>query len=656
MLKIVNFGLLCVYAATSFAMTSGQSNLQGKMYGGQQPVVGAHVYLFSPAQSTTFGSASVSLITPGSPNTMTDAIGTYFLTDGQGRFQINGQYTCTPNVPIYFYVSMGDAGYGANNAIANMAYLGVCGNINSQTFTLVNEATTVAQAYAVAGYATDPLHISYSGTPASLTGIQNAFANADNLVNPVYGTANSTIPSGYATAPQATLNTIANALASCINETTQGANTSNCSTLFSATSVNGVAPTTTAAAAMNIAHNPASSTAVGIQNGTNIAAIMTLSQAYVQFTPVLAAAPNDFTLGVTFSGSGIANPSAIAIDGSGNAWIASLRSSNAGASVVEIANPTSMQTNNNTYPVSYIPQDQAYSIAVDAGSNNIWIGTGSAVEEINNAGVPASGSPFLATDSNFGGGYALNLDSTGNVWIAAYQSVYELSATGAVLSPITSPCGAGYCLPAGGNAVPSALALDASNNVWITDYVSNTLNELNSQGLLQSVPSSVSLNSPNSVAIDAQHNIWIANNGAGNYSNGVDEYIAGISNPYIFYTADTPSPSAPSAPTLLFAAIDGAGTAWSSLSGAYCFTTTTACVGVSAVSSGGKLLTGPGYTIDGYQSYGSELANATAIDGSGNVWVLNTQAQSVTELIGAAAPVVTPLAVATSTNSLGARP
>jgi hypothetical protein len=45
-----------------------------------------------------------------------------------------------------------------------------------------------------------------------------------------------------------------------------------------------------------------------------------------------------------------------------------------------------------------------------------------------------------------------------------------------------------------------------------------------------------------------------------------------------------------------------------------------------------------------------------AIDGSGDVWVGNFTGSSVTEYVGAAAPTVTPLAVAVKTNALGARP
>ena len=50
-----------------------------------------------------------------------------------------------------------------------------------------------------------------------------------------------------------------------------------------------------------------------------------------------------------------------------------------------------------------------------------------------------------------------------------------------------------------------------------------------------------------------------------------------------------------------------------------------------------------------------------AIDPSGNLWITNYDGttpanSSVVEIVGAAAPVVTPLAVAAGTNALGAKP
>jgi hypothetical protein len=47
---------------------------------------------------------------------------------------------------------------------------------------------------------------------------------------------------------------------------------------------------------------------------------------------------------------------------------------------------------------------------------------------------------------------------------------------------------------------------------------------------------------------------------------------------------------------------------------------------------------------------------ALAIDGSGDVWVTNNGNSTVSEFIGAAVPVVTPLAVGVKNNTLGTRP
>jgi hypothetical protein len=48
--------------------------------------------------------------------------------------------------------------------------------------------------------------------------------------------------------------------------------------------------------------------------------------------------------------------------------------------------------------------------------------------------------------------------------------------------------------------------------------------------------------------------------------------------------------------------------------------------------------------------------NSISIDGSGNVWVGNNGNSTVSEFLGAAVPVVTPLAQGVATNTLGTRP
>ena len=52
----------------------------------------------------------------------------------------------------------------------------------------------------------------------------------------------------------------------------------------------------------------------------------------------------------------------------------------------------------------------------------------------------------------------------------------------------------------------------------------------------------------------------------------------------------------------------------------------------------------------------STSVGPVAIDGSGNVWMILSSANTVLEVVGAAVPVVTPLSVGVQNNMLGTRP
>jgi streptogramin lyase len=58
----------------------------------------------------------------------------------------------------------------------------------------------------------------------------------------------------------------------------------------------------------------------------------------------------------------------------------------------------------------------------------------------------------------------------------------------------------------------------------------------------------------------------------------------------------------------------------------------------------------------GYSGGGLSTPTGLAIDSSGNVWVTNTGDSSLTEFVGAAAPVVTPLATAVKNANQGGQP
>ncbi|WP_150110570.1 beta strand repeat-containing protein [Granulicella mallensis] len=89
-------------------------------------------------------------------------------------------------------------------------------------------------------------------------------------------------------------------------------------------------------------------------------------------------------------------------------------------------------------------------------------------------------------------------------------------------------------------------------------------------------------------------------------------------------------------------AIDGLGQVWAA----------NANNSVSVLSSTGTAVT----PSTGYQGGGISTPTGIIIDNSGSVWIPNKGNNSVTKIIGGAAPVVTPTVTGTTNNTLGTRP
>ena len=257
--------------------------------GGQsRAVVGARVYVLQ-ANTSNNGDPSVSLLTSATGNPA-DSIGHYAITGEFGGFTIACRYTCTPGRQVYVYARGGDSGdNGANSAIGLMASLGTCPASGSfagtAPFIFVNEVTTVAAAYAMAGRATDPIHVTDSAGPDN----DEPLAQAANLANIVTGFANAALPTKpESKVPRSKIHTLANILSACVNSSGPASN--GCTTLFAnarSSGATGTIPTDTAAAAINIARNPRA----------NIAALYGLQPRIARpFEPALESAPPDFTI------------------------------------------------------------------------------------------------------------------------------------------------------------------------------------------------------------------------------------------------------------------------------------------------------------------------------------------------------------------------
>lgn len=626
----------------------GGVKLAGRVVGGQQPIAGAQVYLFAAGASGYGGAgiaasasnASVSLLTnvPGSTTLDTSGgatNGDYFVTtDAGGSFTITGDYSCTSGQQVYLYALGGNPGLGTgvNSAAGLMAALGTCpaaGNFLSATpYIVMNEVSTVAAAYAFAGFATDAVHVGSSGTALAQTGIANAFANAANLETLSTGVALAEVPARDGWVPQQEINTLANVLAACVNSNgavTGPTNATACYTLFTnalAGGATGAQPTDTATAAINIAHNP----------GVNVAALYGLvGGTATPFAPGLSAAPNDWTVALSFFGGGMsASAGGLAIDGAGNVWVYTTESE---PNLAEFASSGAAISPSTGYPLEYTSVTTYGETLVIDPSGNSWLVGSPGVFEFSNSGTllsPVRG--YSGSGPSDPGASSIAIDGSGDAWVANTYGlpIAEYSNSG---TPVTV---GGYSAFGG---TPYGIAIDGSGNAWISNSSRESLVKLSNVGAALSPGVGYTgggLNSPRCVAADGRGNIWVVNQ----YPASLSEFSnagAALSPPTGFTGGGLSHP--------VCLAIDGAGNVWVATDSS-----------VAEFSSSGSPIS-PSNGLSGAQP------SAIAVDGSGNLWMSPLGGDTLEEIVGVAAPVITPIAAglpatptADGSSNLGTRP
>jgi streptogramin lyase len=526
-------------------------------------------------------------------------------TDASGFFDITGDYVCpTAATQVYLVASGGNPGLasGVNNAaLVLMAALGNCGDLTESTSIEINEATTVAAAWALSQFMGSGAMV--GSTPTNTTGLQNAFAVVGNLVDTSTGLApGSRLPTGAVT-ESAKLYTLADILAACVNSNGGAA----CAPLFAAATTSQGAPTNTLDAALNIVRNPASNVSTVFDAGTSVG----------PFQPGLTIQPNDWTMSITHGGctpacGGLNLPGSVAIDSGGNVLVA-----NYFGGVVSKFSPTGVPAATNGFPGAGL--NQSYGIAID-GSDNVWVTNEQSVTGANNhhsgsvsefspAGVELSGYGFTG-----GGAYyplAAAADSTGVIWIADYGSsaaTLLLASNGSAVSG-----GSGY----GTSALPftSAVAVDASHNAWLA--VQGGAVRVTPTGAVSSYSCG---SAPAGIAVDLAGNVWIADYAA--------PAILELSpNGSVAQQVNLGTNAGPKG-----IAIDGAGNVWA----ANYYGDTLAEV---AGGTGTLLTPAQGLGLDApiNEPYG------VAIDASGNLWLSNAHSNTLTQFVGLASPVKTPL-------------
>jgi streptogramin lyase len=482
--------------------------LMGTVMGGQQPVSGATIQLY------TVG-------TTGPQSAATPLIGSSILTDAGGSFSITDQYSCASATQVYLVATGGNPGSGTNSTISMVAALGSCATLQANaatTFLIVNELSTVAAAYALAPFAADFTHVGATGS--NPTGLVNAFASVNQLYTLPSGTAGgASLPAG-ASAPITELNTLGNIIAACVN--TNGAGSTACTTLFTATGA-----TESFGAALAMAKHPGTSATTGLY---------TLSSSTAPFQPSMSTQPKDFTVAMTYTAAGtLLSPYGVAIDAAGNAWIAN----ESGTTVSELSTTGSLLASPTAIGLVG-PQ----GIAVDP-SGNVWVANtagNSVVRFTIAAGLVSGNSSFTA--GGITAPTAIAMDSAGNAFVSNFNgnSVTKLTSAGAAASG--SPFTAGGLI-----TLPSSLALDSSGNVFVSSS-NGTAVKLTNAGAYVSTLTDKALQGSLAIAVDPANRVFLSGSTTGSQ-------IAGALSEFSIDGTPSPiSPAAPGAATALGVAAD----------------------------------------------------------------------------------------------------
>ncbi len=568
------------------------ASFTGTVRAGAQPLAGSSVQLYAAG---TTGNGSVPTALLNSPA----------VTGSTGAFAITSSSPCPYSDSVLYLVARGGAaaaGSASNTAAIMIAMLGQCSALKSGTSVVVDEAATVAAAWAMTPFLAAGAQI--GATSTNSTGLALAAATALNLVNTTTGKAPGALFPMTGVAPTPRLNSLANVLNACV--ASSGASSSACTQLFSATTTNGSAPANTLDAAMNIAKSP----------GANIATIYALSGASAAYAPSLRAAPSDWTLFASYNGGGMNGPSSLSIDSQGNIWVANyfgVASLFSNTGVPTFASGLSGNGLLNSYGGAVDVNDTMW-VANEQSVSNVNGGLGS-VTLLNASGT----SPAQYTSGGLNFPIAVAFDTSGVAWVVNYGNshVTLLSGSGSALSGA-----AGYT--AANLQFPAAVATNSKCNAFVANQSSNTITRVLADG--SAFTDFVVGQGPTSVAIDTTDNVWSANF----YANTVGL----VSSEGTVLSGTGYAGGGMNAPRGI--AVDGSGNAWVASEH-----------GPSLAEFSSASSTNHGTLLSPSGGWGADAQllepYSLAIDAAGNIWVSNYGNNTLTEFIGLAAPVKTPL-------------
>ena len=610
--------------STADHVVAGSSALRGVVHGGQQPVSGALIQLY------TVGSA-------GNGSTATPMLSSPVATKADGTFDISGLYTCgqsslgttinSPSNQVYLIAMQGNPGLtpAANNpALVMMTALGDCANLPTASYVEINEITTAAAVWALSPFMTVSNVVGATATnvgasATNVLGIKNAFLDAGLLADSSTGEPTALASTLKVETPK--LISLANALGACVNSD----GTTGCSPLFGAATPTGslIAPVDTLAATVNIVKNP----------GENVKAVFSAIGNRPPFYGGLTTWPNDWTMSLTITGGGMNGPTAMALDSQSNVWVVSQNGP------LSAFNAQGVLLSGTGYGTGVL--DKSQGIAIDT-HDDVWVTdynaafnrTGAVIKllGVNSSATGPAGT--VVQNGSYGGFYtdiyypfSVSADTNGNVFIGntGNGSGTVLTTTGSIYTNADNVSG-GY-LGGPQSAFPNDIAVDANHGFWMPDGNYGVIH-MSADGVATTTTCCAT---SYGVATDATKNVWVTNLVSDTFSEVADDGTLVL---------DKVSGGGLQSP--VFVSVDAAQNVWFSN-----FFSSFAEVAGNAGSLPAGSAISPSTGAHGTGGYGLDAGlgepNYIAPDRSGNIWTADQANDSVVMFFGLAKPTVTPI-------------
>jgi hypothetical protein len=234
--------------------------------------------------------------------------------------------------------------------------------------------------------------------------------------------------------------------------------------------------------------------ALKLRRLAGVAALITLFFAGIS----LSAQTVHFSGAIRTLGSGFNAPTGVAVDGSGNVFVADTNN-NAVKEMVAASGYTTVETLGSGF-------NQPNGVAVDS------IGDVFVADTVNNAVKEILAAGGYTTVNSLGSGFhnptGVAVDGSGNVFVADFYSnaVKEILAVGGKIpaSPTINTLGSGF-------NEPSGVALDGSGNVYVADTANSAVKEILAAGGYTTVKTLGSgFSYPRGVAVDGSGNVFVA--------------------------------------------------------------------------------------------------------------------------------------------------